>query len=91
MIVEVTRLKLTEIIRFIFQNLNLTLVSVVLNGDSENVLFLKKNIKQTAVTNITRQRMLLKLSFMNLTFRMLQHGYFYNRSLFDIFTQVEMA
>ena len=34
---------------------------------------LSKNIKQTAVIIITRQRMLQKLSFMNLTFRMLQH------------------
>ena len=34
---------------------------------------LNKNNKQTAVINITRQRMLLKLSFMNLTFRVLQN------------------
>ena len=32
-----------------------------------------KDNKQTAVINITRQRMLLKLSVMDLTFRMLQH------------------
>ena len=34
---------------------------------------LSKSNKQTAVINITRQRMLQKLLFMNLTFRMLQH------------------
>ena len=37
--------------------------------------YLSKNNKQTEVTNITRQRMLQKISFMNLTFRMLQHTF----------------
>ena len=36
-------------------------------------MFQPTNIKQTAVIDITTQRMLQKLSFKNLTFRMLQH------------------
>ena len=36
-------LNVLEITRFIFQNLNLTLVYVVLNGDSKDVLFFSHN------------------------------------------------